>query len=380
MGYEKINSNEQFNFQANRVLTYGEEACHAQKIRAAVPGIRTLADWHDAWLSLAKDEEKEENFLHAAYAYRMVEFFLTSADSEKDAVYQKCLDNFYRGFAAWPQLCLERYEIPFEGKLLYCIRIAAQNSRGTILVCGGYDSFIEEFVLPMKALTEEGYTILLMEGPGQGRCLREKLCFRYDFEKPVSAVLNYFEIENCAMVGISWGGYFALRSAAFEKRITAAAAYDVMDDGLEVMTHVFPKPVEKILRAAFRRGNYRLIDRITGMIRKKSVLADWALSQGMHITGTSSAGAFYENISRHTLSGITDRLTQDILLLAGEKDHYIPLGQYERLKDSISNARTLTCRLFTEEEGGGRHCQIGNHMLAVRTIVDWLDGLHVSLL
>jgi len=167
-----------------------------------------------------------------------------------------------------------------------------------------------------------------------------------------------------------------MRCAAFEKRITATVAYDVLDDGFEVMTSVFPALVCKTIWTAFRHHSSGLINLLTGRIRKKSILADWALSQGMYITVTQTPYEFYKNLSQHSLTGLEDHLTQDVLLLAGEKDHYIPTNQYYRLKGNIHHARSLTCRLFTEAEGGGQHCQIGNHMLAVDTILKWLDQVY----
>ncbi|WP_457942492.1 alpha/beta fold hydrolase [Caproiciproducens sp. LBM24188] len=376
MSYKKINPIQQFNFQANRVLTYGKLACNPQEILEAVPSIRTLDDWNKAWLALAQKAEREDRYLHAAYYYRMSEFFLKADNPQKEGIYEKCLRYFYLGFDSELHLTYKRHRIPFENGTLNCITIPAVHPKGTVLVCGGYDSFIEEFVLQIRDLAARGYSVILFEGPGQGYCLHEKMYFRYDFEKPTTAILDYFGLNQCAMVGISWGGYFALRSSAFEKRITAAVAYDVMDNGFEVMTNVFPALVCKLIRTAFRHHNSRLINRLTDIIRRKSILADWALSQGMYITGTKTAYEFYQNIFQHKLSGIEDNLTQDILLLGGEKDHYIPTDQYYRLKENIRHARSLTCRLFTEAEGGEQHCQIGNHMLALDTILDWLDQIY----
>lgn len=113
---------------------------------------------------------------------------------------------------------------------------------------------------------------------------------------------------------------------------------------------------------------------LIGKIQKKSVLADWAISQGMYITGTQTPYAFYESISMHTLDGIASQITQNVLLLAGEKDHYIPSQQFYRLKENLPNARSLTCRMFGESENGEQHCQIGNHIIAVNAILDFLDG------
>lgn len=62
-----------------------------------------------------------------------------------------------------------------------------------------------------------------------------------------------------------------------------------------------------------------------------------------------------------------------MLLLAGEKDHYIPICQFERCKKNIINAKSLTARCFTIEEGGEQHCQIGNHELAIDTMLKWIN-------
>lgn len=375
MSYTIINPIPQFNFQANRVLTYGELACNREMVKARIPEIQTCEDWYNIWLDMAEGAEENNLYFHAAYYYRMAEFFLKANDERKESVYDRCIKNFYRGFDLELHLRYEKVQIPFEGKHLHCLKLSHPHPKGTVLVCGGYDSFIEEFVLQVHALVSCGYEIFLFDGPGQGKCLQEKLYFRFDFEKAASAVLDYFHIEKCAMVGISWGGYFALRSAAYEKRISAVAAYDVMDNGFEVMTNIFPLPICKIIRLAYHNKWKRLLNGLTGIIAGKSVLADWALSQGMYITGAESPFEFYQNLSYHNLSEITDLITQDVLLLAGEKDHYIPLKQFYRLKNSISHAKSLSCRLFTVEEGGEQHCQIGNHMLAVNTIIDWL-GKH----
>lgn len=197
--------------------------------------------------------------------------------------------------------------------------------------------------------------------------------FNYDFEKCTSCVIDYFKLRSCAMIGISWGGYFALRCAAFDKRITHAAAYDAMDNGYEVMTNIFPKPIRNLIRYLFKHSYRKSLNRLTDILKRKNILADWALSQGTYITGTKTAYDFYLSISEHDLKKIYGRITQNVLLLAGEKDHYIPICQFERLKVNLINCSSLRCRLFTQAEGGEQHCQTGNHLLAINEIANWLN-------
>lgn len=374
MAYQQINPIRQFNFQINRILTYGGAACDRREVLAAGAGIRTVEEWYAAWFPLGEKAQAQGRFLHAAYYFRLADFFLKTGDPRKEPAYRVCVENFYRAFDAPGGFPYRKYFVPFEGGFLPCLRIGAEQPKGTLLVCGGYDSFLEEFVPETREFAERGYAVLLFEGPGQGVCFSQGLFFRYDWEKPAAAVLNFFGVTRCAMIGISWGGYFALRCAAFEPRIAAAVAYDVMYDGFEVMTSVFPAPLRGLVRLCCRDGLPGPVNALLSLVRRKSILADWALSQGMAITGTKTPYDFYQKLRFHTMEGLSERLTQDILLLAGEKDHYIPKSQFFRQKEAITRASSLTCRMFTEQEGGEQHCQVGNHRLALDLIGDWLDS------
>jgi pimeloyl-ACP methyl ester carboxylesterase len=98
----------------------------------------------------------------------------------------------------------------------------------------------------------------------------------------------------------------------------------------------------------------------------------------MYITGTRTPVDFYRHLSLHTMRDVSSRVRQDVLLLAGEKDHYIPLEHFDRQQRALTNARSISARLFTESEGGEQHCQVGNHQLAIDEITRWLDSFTVS--
>ena len=99
------------------------------------------------------------------------------------------------------------------------------------------------------------------------------------------------------------------------------------------------------------------------------------LSQGQFITGTDSISAMYKSLSKHNLTGLYEKIDQDVLLLAGEKDHYIPMCQFDRCKEKIINAKSMTSRCFTKKEGGEQHCQVGNHSIAVDTMLEWIERI-----
>jgi pimeloyl-ACP methyl ester carboxylesterase len=246
--------------------------------------------------------------------------------------------------------------------------------RAVVVIHGGYDSFMEEFYLIVRTLPQHGYTVILFEGPGQGQALLNGLTFTHAWEHPTAAILDFFQLSNVALLGISWGGYLALRAAAFEPRIQYVIAYDVCYDGFEVMTRPMPSPLRELFQFLIRIHARSAVNALIERLRKRSRLLDWAVAQGMHITGAKTPFEFYQKLTLHTMKGISHLVRQDVLLLAGQRDHYIPLEQFYQQQRSLVNAHSVTARLFTVSEGGEQHCQVGHHQLAVDEITLWLDA------
>ena len=97
--------------------------------------------------------------------------------------------------------------------------------------------------------------------------------------------------------------------------------------------------------------------------------------QGMHVTGTRSPLSFLRAASQMNTTAISARVHADVLLLQGSNDHYVPSTQLKRQADSLTNARSVTTRVFTEAEQAGSHCQVGNIGLAITAILEWEKGI-----
>jgi predicted esterase len=61
------------------------------------------------------------------------------------------------------------------------------------------------------------------------------------------------------------------------------------------------------------------------------------------------------------------------LLLAGESDQYIPIERMEQIKNELINAKSVTARVYTKEDGGEQHCQVGNLTLVIEDLYKFLD-------
>jgi hypothetical protein len=66
-------------------------------------------------------------------------------------------------------------------------------------------------------------------------------------------------------------------------------------------------------------------------------------------------------------------VTQAVLLMAGSKDQGIPLQMLPDQQMWLTQAHSITTRVFTEAESAQNHCQIGNQGLALKVILGWLD-------
>ncbi|WMJ90343.1 alpha/beta hydrolase family protein [Anaerocolumna sp. MB42-C2] len=376
MAYIKnITGIQQLDFQINRVLTYGELAGDAEEIVAKTHSIKDLATWFEVWSALGNKYQNTTQYLRAAYAYRMAEFFLKENHPQKNLMYELSYKYFHLAFRQM-KLNYTIHEIPYMNSYIHCLSFKCEKERSVLLICGGYDSFIEEFVPALIDFTNNGYTVILFEGGGQGKTLKNGLTFMAEWENPTSCVLDYFNIKSCNMIGISWGGYLAVRAAAFESRIRAVVAYDVLENGFLCLTSVFPRMIKYMVRFLVLHKKEKNANRMLNFLRKRSIIADWAMMQGMYITGTKTPYDFYRELLKHCLpQNVCDRLTCHVLLLAGEKDHYIPGNQFYRLANKIKHTKSLTTRIFTEAEGGEQHCQIGNHQLAVNEILNWLEHI-----
>jgi len=376
MSYIKLHPIKQFDFQINRILTYGDAACDFEEVKAAANEITDLNSWYEVWKQLGEKAERENRYLHCAYYFRLAEFFLKES-SEKREMYDKSITGFHRIIGADKTVYFEY--VPYRDVDMKTLVFKSETPKGNLVVFGGYDSFIEEFYLAVKELSICGYNIYLFEGPGQGETLKRGLTFEPHWEEPVKAVLDYFHLNNVCVIGISWGGYLALRTAAFEKRVKMVVAYDVLYDGFDCMTNLFPSAVKPFIRFLFKLKAKKIINILIQKAAEKKLIADWAVSHGQYITGTKTPYDFYVNLKKHTLKGSAAKIECDVLLMAGECDHYIPKKHFSILSREITNAKSLTGKMFTEAEGGAEHCRIGNYQLAVCYILEWLKRFDGSV-
>jgi hypothetical protein len=75
---------------------------------------------------------------------------------------------------------------------------------------------------------------------------------------------------------------------------------------------------------------------------------------------------------------VSGKIRQDVLLLAGTQDHYVPMEQVYEQARMLTSARSTTIRLFTRDEHAQMHCQLGNFPLTIRVQEQWTEERSLS--
>lgn len=366
VGYHKLHPIKIIDYQLNRWHSCGY--ARLEDMRDAAAHIKKLDDWKDEMTRQAEKALAEGRLMNAAFYYRAAEFFTAPDDADKLPLYHRFISLFYdEVFAAEP---IERHRVPYGDAYLPALRVPPQGDtlRGTIVIHGGFDSFIEEFYSWATFFAQRGYEVLLFEGPGQGGARRDYgLPLDYQWEKPAKAVLDYFSRDNVTWLGISMGGWMCFRAAAFEPRIQRVIASSIAFDYMQIP----PKPVADFARWLLKYP--RLMNTMAGWKMQKMPEQRWGAENLMFITRTDNPrDGSLRMLEFNEANQQPGRVTQDVLILTGAEDHFIPMKMHHKQVAALKNARSITERIFTRADQGHNHCQVGNIGLALETMARWI--------
>jgi dienelactone hydrolase len=328
--------------------------------------------WYTAWTAtadrvLALAERTQDSlskggaYMRASTYQRTAEFLLPPDDPRRPGSFEKTGSYFFKGLDTLG-VRYERIAVPYGAgslRALYFPGPRRAETKPLIMMVGGFDSILEEkYPVFVEAALKRGYSVLTYEGPGQGEPLRKYgLKYTAEWEKPNTAVLDEFlhthaKPSKIVLIGMSMGGYFAPRAAAFEERIDGVVAYDTCYD--------FSEATRRVLAAA------------KNPIAMKNPDVSWAYHNALWTMGTKDVDETIKAFAAYTLAPVADRIRQDVLLLAGTEDHFIPFHQTADFEKALVNARSVTTRIFDRPSGGAEHCQAGNLTLFHAAVFDWL--------
>ena len=385
--------NQTYNYEVLRTLGEGVYGgAEAGEVLAAIKDVREGDDeaWFVNWDAMARRVEEQalkfhnpvsrgKALLRAANYYRTAEFFLAPKDTRR-------MDTFHRGVNAFEQglndigISHEIIEVPYQNGKLKAVYYPGGNgseSKPLIVAHGGYDSTQEEmYFFIVAAALERGYSCLTFAGPGQGAALREYgLQFTPEWERPTGAVLDVFiekhgQPKHIVLVGVSLGGYLAPRAAAFDHRIDGVVAHNVCYDFQEAAMKQMPG----IAQSLYESGYTGVLNWLMTMKMKWDPGIRWGIHNAEWTLGAKQPTDVVEIFGQYNLEDESPKITCDVLITAGEADHFFPVAQVEEFKKALTNARSVTTRVFTKQEGGHEHCQQGAMNLFHGVLFDWIEA------
>ena len=226
---------------APRFVTNGVDPNDFQRITAPLD---RWDDWLDAWVAngdahteLAREAEDRgraltagQAWVRAALSYHFAKFvWMVDMARHREAADRAVVA--LREAHRLLDPTAERLEIPFEGVTMVA---TLRRPRGAerpplVFLLPGLDSTKEEFFDWENVFLSRGMATLSLDGPGQGET-GYATHIRADYEVGVAAMLDHLsgrpdlDLDRVGAVGVSLGGYYAPRAAAFEPRIRAAVS------------------------------------------------------------------------------------------------------------------------------------------------------------
>jgi dipeptidyl aminopeptidase/acylaminoacyl peptidase len=171
------------------------------------------------------------HYLHATMCYHFGKFLFVHKRDELRAAHERVVQTYQRTLPYF-DFPGERVAIPYEaGATLYGIlRKPWHTPKPPIVILSpGLDSVKEELHYYGDDFLRRGMAVLAIDGPGQGEMEFEHP-LRHDFEVPIRYVIDFLEgrpdvdASRVGLMGVSLGGHYAARAAAFEPRLKAAVS------------------------------------------------------------------------------------------------------------------------------------------------------------
>jgi pimeloyl-ACP methyl ester carboxylesterase len=289
-------------------------------------------EWLDEWcetaelhLGLAREAEQEgrrltagEAFVRAALCFHFAKYVWVLDGERNRKATERAREALYEAHRLLDPSA-ERVEAPLDGAAVVANlrRPPDVGKAPLVIMIPGLDSTKEEFFNFEQVFIDRGLATLSLDGPGQGETGFE-LSLRHDYEVAVTAILDSLQgrddvdLDRVGAAGVSLGGYYAPRAAAFEPRLRAIAGvagplnFGELWDELPMLT-----------REAF-----------------------------VYYSRSADEEAGRQAALRLDLDGVAGRIEQPALLVTGKLDRLIPWESTKRIADQAPNGT-----LVVYEEG-----------------------------
>ena len=281
-------------------------------------------EWLDAWcataevhLGLAEEARAAghshsagEAFARAAVCFHFAKFVWVLVPERNRATTRRAIEALYAAHALLDPTA-ERVVAPLDGgEVVANLRRPHTVERPPLVILiPGLDSTKEEFFAWEDVFLARGMATASLDGPGQGET-GFAMPLRADYEVAVRALLDALagreDLDHARVgaAGVSLGGYYAPRAAAFEPRLRAVAGVS---------------------------GPYDFAANWEG-------LPELTRETVAHHTGASDASEARARAAELNLAGVASAIEQPCLVVTGRHDRLIPWADTKRIADEAPRA------------------------------------------
>lgn len=376
--FEPFQGNYVWNLGVNLALIGGgnhgeiDIACRPIRAAAAQGADSGTAIFFESWIKVAdqlvanatQDEAAQRRWSAAAKLLRASGYYL-NAERLQARGYPPRLRAYENGLACFRRAieldgaAVEFVEIPYEGQSYPALFVRAPASRDgpapCVVSCNGLDSMKEQIYGNgfAQALARRGISTLLLDQPGTGEALRLRgLTGTHEAERWASPAIDWLAARDdvdpgrIGMFGLSLGGYYAPRAAAFEPRFSLCAVMGANHDWGEMQRRRLQKEGENPVPHYW--------DHVQWVFGKHDIETFMAWAPAM------------------TLEGVVERIRTPFLVTHGAGDRQIPVEYAHRSFDQAVNSPDRELRIFTEQDFEIEHCGADNGTVARDFIADWI--------
>lgn len=253
----------------------------------------------------------------------------------------------------------ESFSVPYGGGELpgHFFRANAADAP-TVLVIGGADtSHQDRFLSQGRAFLDRGYSVALVDLPGQGIVQAQGLHWEVEAERPIAAVIDTLiarfgvDTRRLALLGMSLGGYFACRAAAHETRLAAVIATTPLYQPGELFAKVALSEAGKPAMSDAARKNYEVLFWKAGVKSPADLARRW-----------------------DGVSADPSKVTMPFLSVVGAQEGAVWKRQAEEWHAAIPSAKKSFV-LLDADSGADAHCQGNNPLRLTQEVDGWLREL-----
>ena len=309
------------------------------------------------WLQRGNVKAAGETRLRAFSCYRSAWQFVVPGTRFNDLFIhsQECFD------LAMAELVLpsQRFNVPYAGGELPGHYYASENQNApTILIIGGADTCHEDrFLSQGRYYLDRGYSVALVDLPGQGLVPNQGLYWEPETEHSMSAVVDalieQFNVDpkKLVLLGMSLGGYFACRSAAYEHRFAAVIATPALYHPEELFIGVGNQLAKGMPESAAGNNNFQVLFWKAGVKNISEMIEKW---EGYAVD--------------------PKLVTMPFMSVLGMQEGSVWKKQTQEWSDGIKNDKKKLVMLDAET-GADAHCQANNILRLVEEVDTWLKNV-----